>query len=73
MPVVQCPIAGCTFITEDIGEALAIVLLQIHAGAAHTQTARPRAPRLERPRIDSGGEPVAWANFVRRWELFRSG
>ena len=76
MPVVACPIVGCTFATEDVSDAVAITTLQIHAGVVHPPTlatARPKAPPMIRPRIDSGVEPSAWTNFVRRWELFRAG
>jgi hypothetical protein len=79
MPAVQCPIDGCAFATDDIEVALAIALLNIHAtthapaAAGPTHSTRPRAPRLERPRVDCGIEAVVWNNFVRRWALFRSG
>ena len=75
MPTFSCPVSGCGFVTEDVSDAVAIVMLQIHAGAVHhpTTTTRVKAPRIERPHIDSGVEPVVWNNFLRRWELFRAG
>jgi len=75
MPIFSCPVSGCGFVTEDVSDAVAIVMLQIHAGAVHhpTTTTRVKAPRIERPHIHSGVESVVWNNFLRRWELFRAG
>ena len=75
MATFSCPVSGCGFVTEDVSDAVAIVMLPIHAGAVHhpTTTTRLKAPRIERPHIDSGVEPVVWNNFLRRWELFRAG
>ena len=79
MPIFACPVTDCTFATEDINDAVAVVMLQIHASAVHppalarTPITRPKAPPMERPRIDCGVEPEAWNNFLRRWQLFRNG
>ena len=77
MPVYVCPAAQCNYVTGDMADAVAVVMLQIHIGDAHqaaqASTACPRALRMDCPRIDSTMEPVAWNNFLRRWEIFHVG
>ena len=73
MVVIQCPIAGCDFATEDVSEAVACVLLTTHS-TIHTSAAMPvqapKAPPLERPRVEMGITPEDWNIFCRRWDAF---
>ena len=77
MPSLECPVDQCAFVTANVEIQASIVLLQIHAAAAHTSTPATnqngRAPRMERPRVEFGIDMVTWNNFIRRWDLFRSG
>ena len=83
MVIVGCSVPTCEFTTPDVSEALAIALLQNH-GLAHqttptpsaepaATTQTPRAPALERPKIDVGVSTEDWNVFVRRWHVFRTG
>ena len=60
MVVIQCPIAGCDFATEDVSEAVACVLLTTHctiSTSAAIPVQAPKAPPLERPRVEMGITP----------------
>ena len=59
--------------TDDVGENMAVAMLQLHGSVVHPDNSRAKGPRMERPRVDSNIEPVAWNNFIRRWEIFRTG
>ena len=80
MPIIQCPIQGCTYATEDVDPAVAAALLVLHnnehalastAGAA--APTRQRAPKIERPKISRGSSEEAWNTFSTRWSLFKRG
>lgn len=83
MVVIECSLPDCTFTTDDVSEALAIVLLTNHDLAHHNPAptvadATPastatRGPNLERPKVDVGVTIEEWNVFTRRWEVFRSG
>ena len=38
MPKFSCPLPDCTFETENLNEAVAAMMLTIHANATHTNT-----------------------------------
>ena len=76
MVVVDCPVDGCDYSTQDVSEALAIALLTIHGPThtAHTPEPLPvKGPRLERPQVNVGISTEEWNVFIRRWEVFRVG
>ena len=62
MPSIKCPIATCTYSTEDVDATVAAVLLTIHnnehlavATPRNSDTAVPqRAPKIDRPKISAG-------------------
>ncbi|KAK2563731.1 Uncharacterized protein P5673_012717 [Acropora cervicornis] len=82
MVVIACTIPTCDFKTDDVSEALAIVLLANH-GLSHQYTLPhttgpllppvPRGPKLERPKVIIGVSTEEWNLFTRRWEVFRTG
>ena len=74
MPVINCPIDGCKYKTEDVSEAIVIKLLEMHT-LTHTasQPARIKGPKLSRPTIDVGANEEIWNTFKRRWETFMKG
>ena len=77
MPVIQCPIAECTYSTQDVDAAVAAALLvihnNVHISAPNNATAatRQRAPKIERPRISSGTSEESWNTFKTRWAMFK--
>ena len=73
MVVIECPITGCGYSTDDASEAIAIATLNIHALSHQSHATRPSGPKLERPRIDIGIETETWNNFTRRWDTFYHG
>lgn len=75
MPIVKCPIPGCTYEADAEDTQIVVTLLNIHA-LTHKQPAHnpaPPQPKLDRPKIDIGVEEEVWNGFVRRWEAFKVG
>ena len=74
MPIVSCPVDGCQFKTENVGEAIVLKLLDMHM-FNHTvnQPTKSKGPKLNRQTIDVGASEEAWISFTRRWETFRKG
>ena len=76
----QCGVPDCPFRTGEVAETVAVALLNNH-NLAHTLTAtndanaaaRPKGPKLDRPRIDMGVDGETWNTFERRWDNFRRG
>ena len=82
MPAIQCSIAGCDYVTPDVGENLVITLITTHAlqhqqpaapTAQATGPARQKAPRIDRPTISRGTSQEDWNTFIRKWSLFKNG
>ena len=80
MVILDCGVPNCTYQTSDASDAIAIALLTNHNLAHQITTtndanaaARPRGPKLERPRIDMGVDGETWNTFQRRWDNFRRG
>ena len=75
MVVLSCPIPECDYKTEDVEIIGAAALLNLHAQvhATATATAPNRAPRLERPKLQSNLSNEDWNAFSRRFETFRIG
>ena len=57
MVVIECPATGCSYQTADVGEALVLKLLEIHA-VEHTRhtVVKSNGPKLTRPTIDVGAD-----------------
>ncbi|XP_052760759.1 uncharacterized protein LOC128203366 [Mya arenaria] len=78
MPVLQCPIDGCEWKSQDLGAEFAAALtaaLQIHDRTVHTALARP-APqklKLDPPSITAGCDPDQWSAFTRQWDMYKVG
>lgn len=79
MVVVNCPISGCSYVTDDVDASVVSVLLTIHNNVhlnATSSTSRPSAPHKEpkadRPKVSLGITSLEWSNFERRWNLFRN-
>ena len=77
MPSIKCPIATCTYSTEDVDAAVAAVLLTIHnnehiAAPRNSDAAvRQRAPKIDRPKISAGSSEETWNTFITRWAMFK--
>ena len=82
MVVLRCTYSTeCTFATEDVDVAAAILLLDIHA-RAHPQAiqqgpapqpTQSRGPKLVRPTIKLNSSPEDWNAFTRRWAMYKAG
>ena len=74
---VQCPIVDCIYYTGDVPEAIAVALLNTHAlshsRAAPHQSTQSSAPRLDRPKVNTGISLEDWNVFQRRWNVFKTG
>ena len=71
MVVVECPVAGCGYKTDDQDSIVVVQLLAMHNGAAHTQAAPAPPMKVEtvkRPTITSGGSTEEWEYFTTRWK-----
>ena len=80
MVLVDCPYPGCTFNTGKVADALAAMLLQIHASGSHSggtpdvgqnnvtsTTAAARVKEVRCHTISAGSSNEAWLNFNIRW------
>lgn len=79
MTVLTCPIPGCGFTTTDVDVIGAAAILNVHSHIHAANATRdhaapaPRAPRLERPKLQMNATTEDWNAFIRRWETFRTG
>ena len=76
MPILACPIPGCTFQTPDIEMTGASSLMNVHAYAHANVQQAPQpvsAPKLIRPKIQHNATCEDWNAFIRRWDTFRVG
>ena len=79
MPVIDCPYPDCGYQTQEGNEALAVVLLQMHANAAHpvpsstgtTTAASVKADKVSRPKVSIGGSSEDWSYFCTRWQDYK--
>ena len=79
MPVIDCPYPDCGYQTQEGTEALAVVLLQMHANAAHpvpsstgtTTAASVKADKVSRPKVSIGGSSEDWSYFCTRWQDYK--
>lgn len=82
MPVTQCYVVGCPFVTPDVDPAIGAVILGHHLQGAHPI---PRAPggaaaaqqnqsgkwKVERPQISAGSDCERFENFLREWRNYK--
>lgn len=78
MPVLQCPIDGCNWKSQDLDEAFAAALttaLQIHDRTVHPPLAQPSTHKLklDPPSIATGCDPDQWSAFTRQWKMYKTG
>ena len=75
MPIYKCPVSNCKFSTEDVSDALAAVVLKIHADDKHdrrTTTQKPaKVESVRRPVISAGGTTEEWSYFQSRWADYK--
>ena len=78
MPVHDSPFTACTFATNDVTDALAAVLLSVHASGAHILLAATAAPTLakvekvRRPTVSAAGSNEDWSYFLSRWADYKA-
>ena len=73
MVVVNCPVTGCSYKTDDQEPTIVSALLQLHASEHCAAREKVSGPKLDRPRIDAGVSQEVWNSFVRRWEAYKAG
>jgi len=77
MTVLNCPIPGCGFATDDVDVVGAAAILNAHTYthmAVAQQAAPPvRGPKLDRPKLQLNCTNEDWNAFQRRWETYRTG
>ena len=76
MPIIQCPMDGCAYVTNDVDAAIAAALLMVHNNVHTTTGARAapsKAPRIQRPSISRGSTEETWNAFSARWRMFKQG
>ena len=78
MPIIRCPIEGCTWQSDDLSDAFAPVIaaqLQIHDKAAHASphTPKPHKLNIDPPKLDVGASPEEWESFKRQWSMYKTG
>ena len=57
MVVIECSATGCNYRTADVGEAVVLKLLEIHAlEHARPKVVKSSLPKLTRPSIDIGAD-----------------
>ena len=67
MPVVQCPITGCEYATDDLDAVIVAALITAHS-AEHARAAPAASTdKIKRPTISAGGTSSDWAYFETRW------
>ena len=76
MPVYQCPIDSCSYVTADVPNKLAVQFMVIHATihtAANTATnpteptpTPPRPEKVRRPVVSASGTGEDWNYFNAR-------
>ena len=74
MPTFECPYPECTFVTGDVKDELAVVLLNMHANGVHSsQNSKPaKAEAVKRPTVSIGGTSEEWQYFLTRWSDYKT-
>ena len=79
MPVLNCPIPDCGYVTEDVDVVGAAAQLNIHAlmhqrgGGTMVRSSKQKPPKIDRPSISVGATEEQWNTFIKRWNLFKQG
>ena len=84
MPKISCPIADCTWESDDLDVSWAAVAnqqLQMHDRNAHSQNSTPVPSvsqvksklKIDPPRINVGASPEEWDSFKRQWAMYKQG
>ena len=69
MPVINCPIAECTYATPDVEAVLAAALITTHATIHKAVTPNvAKVEKVKRPTISSAGTSEDWSYFMSRWD-----
>ena len=76
MPAVQCPIAGCDYVTPNLDASIVAALITAHATAhapaAPQHAAATKVEKVRRPTIAIGGSTEDWQYFTTRWKEYVS-
>ena len=77
MPKYKCPFLECTYETEDVEDALAVVLISVHSNGTHVEapttsqrTIAAKIERVKRPTISAAGSSEEWTYFLTRWQEY---
>ena len=70
MPVVACPIQGCTYATPDLDNVVIAALITAHA-TSHSMAGTAKAEKVKRPSISSAGTAEEWRYFESRWDEYK--
>ena len=73
MPIHQCPYPNCSFVTKDITDELAAVMIKVHAEGAHlSRTKSAKVESVRRPVLSAGGTSEDWCYFLTRWRDYKA-
>ena len=75
MPIIQCPIVDCDYVTDDVDASIAAALLIVH-NSSHMAATRPamtkqKPPKINRPCISRDSSEETWNNFQSQWSMFK--
>ena len=79
MPVINSPIKGCAYVSDDADPVVAdalLTLLMVHDNfhtTAATPPTRQKTPKIVRPVISGRSPEETWNTFSTRWQLFKQG
>ena len=73
---IQCQYTGCTYVSENASEAVAIAMLtshnNIHQGpASRGSTAKQKVPKMDRPELTQDINDEEWQTFEAEWKRFK--
>ena len=69
MLTIPCHIAGCTFLTPDVDNAVAAVMLSHHLSSTHPAPAQRKAPVIPQPKVTGNIYKDQWDSFAREWAV----
>ena len=77
MPIIQCPVANCSYVTEDVDAVVAASLLNLHATdhatrATPSTAITPQVEKVKRPTISPAGTSEDWSYFQSRWSEYKA-
>ena len=81
MPPITCPKSRCTFKTDDLSEAMALKMVELHLLSEHevetkekaTKQAVAKAEKVRRPEVSPDMTEERWAYFMSRWTAYKKG